>query len=88
MRMTMMTEAISPVTTKTRSVVPMIFPARLGLFIQAMEPASEQKTSGTTMQNMRLMKMAPSGARLVAPGHSAPSTHPSTMASSIALRKP
>ena len=27
-------------------------------------------------------------ARHVAPGHSAPSTHPSTMASSIALRKP
>ena len=66
----------------------MIFPARPGLFMQAMEPASEQNTSGTTMQNMRLMKMAPSGARLAAPGHSAPRRQPSTIESSIAPRNP
>ena len=66
----------------------MILPARRGLFMQAMELESEQNTSGTTMQNMRLMKIVPSGARQSAFGHSAPSRHPSTMASSIAAKKP
>ena len=88
MNTSMTAAAISPVTMKTASVVPMILPARFGLFMQAMEPASEQNTSGTTMQNIRLMKIVPSGARQTAPGQNAPRAQPSTMLSSIAPRKP
>ena len=44
---------------KTKSVVPMIFPARFGLFMQAMELLSEQNTSGTTSICISRMKPWP-----------------------------
>ena len=63
----MMAAAMAPVTTKVRMVVPMIFPARLRLFMVAMDPEIEANTMGTTMQNIILIKRVPRGLRTVAP---------------------
>lgn len=64
-----------PVTTKVSTVTPMMRPARRTLRIPAMAPAMEENTSGTTTQNMRLMKICPSGRTVpAAAGHSQPVT--------------
>lgn len=78
-----------PVTTKVSTVTPMMRPARRTLRIPAMAPAMEENTSGTTTQNMRLMKICPSGRRVpAAAGHSQPVTPPVSMAASMAPRSP
>ena len=82
----MMTEAMAPVTTKVAMVTPMIFPARARLFMLAMAPATEQNTSGTTMQNSRLIKIVPRGSSAVAPGQAQPTAHPAAMAPSMAIK--
>ena len=43
----------------------------------------EKKTSGTTTQNIMLMKMVPSGSSAVAPGQSQPVMAPATMPRTI-----
>ena len=49
----------------------------------------DENTSGTTTQNMRLMKICPSGRRVpAAAGHSQPVTPPVSMAASMAPRSP
>ena len=63
----MITAAIAPVTTKVATVVPMILPAFLALSILAMADAMEQKTMGTTIQNIRLMNTVPRGSSTRAP---------------------
>ena len=63
----MMTAAMAPVTTKVKMVLPMILPARLRLFIVAMDPEIEENTMGTTMQNIMFRNSVPRGLRTVAP---------------------
>ena len=63
----MMTAAMAPVMTKVKMVVPMILPARLRLFIVAMDPEIEENTMGTTMQNIMFRNSVPRGLRTVAP---------------------
>ena len=78
-----------PVTTKVSTVMPIMRPARRTLRIPAMAPAMEENTSGTTTQNMRLIKICPSGRRApAAAGHSQPVTPPVSMAASMAPRSP
>ena len=85
----MMTAAISPVTTNTATVTPMILPARRMLFMPATAPAMEANTSGTTTQNIMLMNTVPRGLMAAAAsGSSQPSTQPSSMLSSITARNP
>ena len=84
----MMTAANAPVTTNVTIVVVTIFPARLRLDMLAIALAMDEKTIGTTMQNMRLMNTVPSGSRHFAPGQIAPSTHPRTIAESMMQRNP
>ena len=63
----MMVAAMAPVMTKVKMVVPMILPARRRLRMVAMDPAMEENTMGTTMQNIMLMNRVPRGLRTVAP---------------------
>ena len=58
---------MAPVTAKVATVVPMIFPARLRLFILATALEMDANTRGTTMQNIMLMKTVPRGLSVVAP---------------------
>ena len=96
----MMTAAMAPVTTKVATVMPMILPARRRLSILATALEIEEKTMGTTTQNIILMNTVPMGLRMVAPvpeitpppsstaaGHSQPAMQPSAMAASITPRK-
>ncbi|MPM85021.1 hypothetical protein SDC9_132098 [bioreactor metagenome] len=53
----MMTAAMAPVITKAAMVVPIILPARLALFMLATAPEMDANTMGTTMQNIRLIKI-------------------------------
>ena len=88
-RANIMTAAISPVTTNTATVTPMILPARRMLFMPATAPAMEANTSGTTTQNIMLMNTVPRGLMAAAAsGNSQPSTQPSSMLSSITPRNP
>ena len=75
----MITEAMIVVHMKVRTVVPMSLPARLTLFILAMEEEMEKKTIGTTTQNIMLMNRVPSGSSAPAPGQAKPTTMPRTM---------
>jgi len=80
-------------------VTPMIFPARLRLFMLATALEMEAKTMGTTIQNMRLMNTVPKGLKMVAPasntvpsasfttGKNQPTAAPATMAPSMMARK-
>ena len=83
----MIAAAMTPVTTKVAMVVPMIFPARRALPILAMAPAMEANTSGTTMQNIRLINTVPRGSSAEAPGQTAPTMQPATMPSTMNARK-
>ena len=94
----MMTAAMAPVMMKVSTVVPIILPARLRLFMVAMEPAMEENTIGTTMQNIMLIKRVPKGLRTVAPawmtsspsftwGKIQPTTEPRIMDASMMPRK-
>ena len=84
----MITAAIAPVTTKVPMVVAMIFPARWRLSILATDPAMEENTSGTTMQNIRLMKTFPKKAILCpASGQNQPTSAPAIMQQSKIARK-
>ncbi len=69
-----MVAAMAPVITKVKMVVPMILPARRRLRMVAMEPAMEENTIGTTMQNIMLMNSVPRGLRTVAPALTDPSS--------------
>ena len=87
-RTNIMTAAMAPVMTKVATVVPMILPARWRLSIPAMDPAMEAKTSGTTMQNIMLMKTLPRKALLwPQAGLNQPSRAPATMQASRMARK-
>ena len=70
------------------TVTPMILPARFALFMLAMAEEMEQNTIGTTTQNIRFTNTVPIGSSAFAPSHSAPTTHPATMPSSIQIKKP
>ena len=63
----MMTAAMAPVMTKVSTVVPMILPARLRLFMVATDPAMDENTMGTTMQNIMFRNRVPRGSSTVAP---------------------
>jgi hypothetical protein len=54
----------------------------------ATAPEMDENTMGTTIQNIRLMKMVPRGLNIVAPGHTAPTIHPKMIAHTIAMRRP
>ncbi len=75
----MITEAMIVVTIKVKTVVPMSLPARLALFMLAMEEEMEKKTIGTTTQNIILINRVPSGSSAPAPGQAKPTTMPRTM---------
>ena len=81
--MYMMMAAMPAVTRKVTTVVPMILPAFFAFSILAMAEAMEQKTMGTTIQNIRLINTVPSGSSAVAPGQTAPVIQPATMPTSI-----
>ena len=57
----MITAAMAAVTKKVLTVTPMILPAFFMESMLAMAEAMEQKTMGTTMQNIRFRKMVPKG---------------------------
>ena len=96
----MMTAAIAAVTKNVPIVMPMTLPARLALDMFAIADAIEQKTMGTTTQNMRLTKTVPMGSRTVAPlemtspdaslttGLSAPTTQPPMIPASMNIINP
>ena len=85
----MMTAAMPAVTQKVATVTPMILPAFFMDSMLAMAEQMEQKTIGTTTQNIRLVKMVPSHARLPAcSGHTQPNTQPAPMPSSMLVMKP
>jgi hypothetical protein len=48
----------------------------------------EQKTMGTTIQNIMLMNKVPRGSNAVAPGQTAPVMQPATMPISMKMIKP
>lgn len=75
----MMTEAMIVVHMKVTTVVPISLPARLTLFMFAIEDEIEKKTIGTTTQNIMLMNSVPSGSSAPAPSQTKPTTMPSTM---------
>ena len=77
------TAAIAAVTRKDAIVTLMILPARRALTMFAIAEEIEQNTIGTTTQNIMLINSVPSGSRLFAPGHTAPTTQPAMIASSI-----
>ena len=56
------TAAIAPVITNVITVTHMIFPERARSFVLAIAPAIDPNTIGTTMQNMRRMKIVPKNA--------------------------
>ena len=64
----MIRAAMAAVVQKVATVMPMILPAFFMDSMLAMAEAMEQKTMGTTMQNIRLMNTVPRGSRTVAPG--------------------
>ena len=79
---------MAPVTTKVATVVPRILPARLREPMLATDPAMEANTSGTTTQNIMLMKILPRNAMLPAKaGATKPTTQPRIMAHSMMARK-
>ena len=91
MRITMYikTAAMAAVTRNVPTVTPMSLPARFAPAAFAIAEDIEKNTSGTTMQNMRLMNTVPSGSSLVpSSGANAPIRHPQTMPSSIKIIKP
>ena len=75
----MMTEAMIVVHMKVTTVVPISLPARLTLFMLAIDEEIEKKTIGTTTQNIMLMNSVPSGSSAPAPSQTKPTTMPSTM---------
>ncbi len=75
----MMTEAMMVVHMKVSTVLPISLPARLALFIFAMDEEMEKKTIGTTTQNIILMNSVPSGSSTPAPGQAKPTMMPATM---------
>ncbi len=75
----MMTEAMTVVHMKVRTVVPMSLPARLALFMLAMEEEMEKNTIGTTTQNIILINRVPRGSSAPAPGQAKPTTMPRTI---------
>ena len=75
----MITEAMIVVHMKVATVVPISLPARLTLFMLAMDEEMEKKTIGTTTQNIMLMNSVPSGSSAPAPSQAKPTTMPSTM---------
>ena len=48
----------------------------------------ETNTIGTTTQNIMLMKIVPMGSSAVAPGQTAPTTHPETIPMIIQIKNP
>ena len=80
------TLATAAVQVKVTSVIPSIFPALRGLAIFAIADDIEQKTMGTTTQNIIFTKRVPSGSRAVAPGHTAPTMHPAAIPVSMVSR--
>ena len=84
----MITAAIAAVTQKVAIVVPMTLPARRALFMFAIAEEMETNTIGTTTQNIMLMKIVPMGSSAVAPGQTAPTTHPATMPMIMQIKKP
>ena len=85
----MITAAMPAVTKKVARVTPMTLPAFLAPGILAMAEAIEQNTMGTTAQNMRLVKMVPSGSSAGAAwGNTRPVMQPATMPTSIQMRNP
>ena len=84
----MITAAMAAVHRNVTTVVPSSLPARFTLFMLAMAEEMEQNTIGTTTQNIRFTKTVPSGSRQVAPGHTAPTIQPATMAASMQIRNP
>ena len=89
-----MMEAMAAVTRKVATVVPRTLPALRISPMLAMAEAMEQKTIGTTTQNIRLMNTVPSGSSTVAPalttspstvttGHSQPTMQPATIPTSM-----
>lgn len=73
------------VTMNTITVVPSTLPARFTLPMFAMAEEIEQKTIGTTTQNIIFMNTVPSGSRAVAPGQTAPTMQPATMPISMEI---
>ncbi len=64
---------------KVTTVVPISLPARLALFMFAMEEEMEKNTIGTTTQNIMLMNSVPRGSSTPAFGQVKPTMIPSTM---------
>lgn len=64
--MTMMTDAINPVTTNTKIMADIIFPKRRMLVIDATAEEIEKKTSGTIVVKRRLRKTSPNGLKTIA----------------------
>ena len=80
---------VAAVVKNVATVTPMTLPAFFALGMLAMAEQMEQKTIGTTTQNIRLVKMVPSQLRLDAcSGHSQPKTQPAPMPSSMLMMKP
>ena len=79
----MIIAAIAAVQRKVTTVVPMTFPALRAETMLATALEMEKKTSGTTTQNIMLMKIVPSGSRTVAPGQTQPVMAPATMPKTI-----
>ena len=87
--MYMMMAAIPAVTQKVATVVPMILPAFLTESMLAMAEQMEQKTIGTTTQNIRFVKMVPSQARFPAcSGKNQPNRQPAAIPASMLVIKP
>ena len=80
--------AMAPVITKVRTVVPMIFPALLRLFILATELDIEANTKGTTTQNIMFINTVPKGFSFgPKSGANHPTSPPAIIAPSIIARK-
>ena len=91
MRMTMYinTAAMAAVTRNVPTVTPMSLPARFAPDAFAIAEDIEKNTSGTTMQNIRLINTVPSGSSFVPiSGANTPMRQPQTMPSSMKIINP
>jgi len=96
--MYMMMAAMPAVTQKETTVTPIILPAFFMESMLAIAEAMEQKTMGTTTQNIRLINTVPKGSSTVAPGftttspsltmgNKAPTIQPAMTPASIMMMK-
>jgi hypothetical protein len=86
--MYMISAAIPAVTQNVSTVTPIILPARFALLMFAMADEIEQNTIGTTIQNIKFVKIVPSGSKTVAPGHTRPTIQPAIIPTNIQIINP